>query len=487
MSEVTTPPAPPVAPVAPTKTPRKWLGRKGGLLIVAAGAVLWFGLTGFEILVEHTREAPTNSLFIGAFTVASAFIYTMAYRLKPSDKLSVVRLLIAFFGGGILAVTIAEPLDVLTNLLTGGTPTEQSLAAYSLAGVVEELVKIGVVLLMSIGLARKNARNGLFIGGAVGFGFAAFEDVNYNRDVWNVAAGHLQSAFLPELANVLERDIIGIFGHPLYTALLAAAVFAGTRNGRFRLTLRIVLVYLGVAAAHGLYDLTEPLVFRATFSNGASEFAFWAVAVILAVVFALIWRRVSRRANNTAAISVRAATGADLEFLTYTLVAASNWDRDRGVTFDSVKTDPAIWHYLEGWQRPTDFGFIALDGERQVGAGWARFFDAEDAGYGFVDAAIPELTLAVIPDARKRRVGRTILDALIQSARELDLPGLSLSVEDGNGRARKLYLRSGFRVVGRSGNSDTMVLRFAGQSASPVGSGAEASLSSAPPTGSPSQ
>ena len=183
-----------------------------------------------------------------------------------------------------------------------------------------------------------------------------------------------------------------------------------------------------------------------------------------AIVLSLIWRRVSRRANAAAALSLRPATSADLEFLTHTLVATANWGGDRGVTFDSVKQRPELWHYLEGWQRPSDFGVIALDraveGAREVGAGWARTFSAEDAGYGFVDAAIPELTLAVIPDARNRRVGRTILDALIAEARRRQLPGVSLSVEDGNVHARRLYEKAGFTVVGRTGTSDTMLLRL---------------------------
>ena len=71
---------------------------------------------------------------------------------------------------------------------------------------------------------------------------------------------------------------------------------------------------------------------------------------------------------------------------------------------------------------------MALDGEALVGAGWARFFTAADAGYGFVDPTIPEITLAVIPTARKRNIGRGILDALIRAARERGLPGISLSV-----------------------------------------------------------
>jgi ribosomal protein S18 acetylase RimI-like enzyme len=38
---------------------------------------------------------------------------------------------------------------------------------------------------------------------------------------------------------------------------------------------------------------------------------------------------------------------------------------------------------------------------------------------------------------------------------------VSLSVEDGN-RARRLYERAGFVVVGRSGTSDTMLVHLPG-------------------------
>ncbi|MDF2575580.1 MAG: family N-acetyltransferase, partial [Agromyces sp.] len=44
-------------------------------------------------------------------------------------------------------------------------------------------------------------------------------------------------------------------------------------------------------------------------------------------------------------------------------------------------------------------------------------------------------------------------------ARRRGLVGISLSVEDGN-RARHLYERAGFRVVGRNGNADTMLLEL---------------------------
>jgi RsiW-degrading membrane proteinase PrsW (M82 family)/GNAT superfamily N-acetyltransferase len=452
------PPPPIAAPVA--RAPRKWLGRKGGLLIVALGAFLWFGNVLFEVIVFHTAEAPTNALLIGAFTVACAFIYTMAYRLQPSDGLTATRLLLAFLVGGILSTTFAAPIDELVDLWSGGIPRDPSILALSLAGVIEELAKILIVMLVSIGLARKNVRNGLFIGGAVGFGFAAIENIGYAREVWNEAFAAHHAALGVEIWVVISRDVIGIFGHPLYTALFAAALFAATRNGRFRITWRVVLAYLGVAFAHGLFDATQTLVFRATHSDGLALVTFYLVVIAEAVTLSLIWRSISRRANQLAGQSVRHATSADLPFLAAMLAEAANWDGRRPVSAAVISQDPQAGHYLDGWQRPTDFGVVTMDGAAPTGAAWARFLSKADAGYGYVSDSIPELTLAVARGARRRGLGTALLDALIESARELDLPGLSLSVEDGNHVARKIYEKAGFAVVGRNGDSDTLLLNL---------------------------
>ena len=59
--------------------------------------------------------------------------------------------------------------------------------------------------------------------------------------------------------------------------------------------------------------------------------------------------------------------------------------------------------------------------------------------------------------SRGRGVGTALLAAAVEEAWRRGLPALSLSVEDGN-PARRLYERCGFTVVGRSGDSDTMLL-----------------------------
>jgi ribosomal protein S18 acetylase RimI-like enzyme len=82
---------------------------------------------------------------------------------------------------------------------------------------------------------------------------------------------------------------------------------------------------------------------------------------------------------------------------------------------------------------------------------------ADDPGYGFVAADVPEITIAIRAAHRGRGLGGALLDAVLTQARERGLRAVSLSVEDGN-RARRLYERAGFVVVGRSGTSDTMLL-----------------------------
>lgn len=155
---------------------------------------------------------------------------------------------------------------------------------------------------------------------------------------------------------------------------------------------------------------------------------------------------------------LRPAVAADQPFLEAMVLEAVNWTGEQRFTVEQLRAEPRLDHYAAGWPRSGDFGVIASDTEgRSIGAGWARFFPETDPGYGFVAADLPEITLAVLAGARGGGVGRALLAALLDAARERGLRRLSLSVEDGN-RARSLYLSVGFAPVGRDGTSDTLVL-----------------------------
>lgn len=102
--------------------------------------------------------------------------------------------------------------------------------------------------------------------------------------------------------------------------------------------------------------------------------------------------------------------------------------------------------YVRGWGRPGDTAVIALEDGFAVGAAWYRLFTETEPGYGFVDPATPELSIAVVPSKRGRGIGDQLLTALIDRARAAGHTALSLSVEPGN-PARLLYERHGFEVV----------------------------------------
>jgi RsiW-degrading membrane proteinase PrsW (M82 family) len=178
----------------------------------------------------------------------------MAYRLRPEDEISVVRLIIAFVAGGLMSTLVAAPLNTAIHHFTTTIvpPVTPSLVDHSTAGIVEELCKILAVVVVARGLAVKNARTGLFMGGAVGFGFSAFEDMDYGVRAAHLAFG--PNSFGSYIEVVVTRGVLGPMEHPVFTALFAAVLFAATRNGRYRITIAVVGAYLGVAAVHGLLD-----------------------------------------------------------------------------------------------------------------------------------------------------------------------------------------------------------------------------------------
>ena len=159
-------------------------------------------------------------------------------------------------------------------------------------------------------------------------------------------------------------------------------------------------------------------------------------------------------------MNIRAANENDLAFLQQMLFEAFFWrpDQDRP-DYQEFHQAPAFRVVLSEWGRPGDRAVIAEEGETPVGAAWYRFWTEEDHSYGFVDAKTPELGIGVPADYRSKGVGRALLRALIEAARDEEVGALSLSVEPEN-FARRLYESEGFVKVGGSGTSWTMVLTF---------------------------
>lgn len=126
----------------------------------------------------------------------------------------------------------------------------------------------------------------------------------------------------------------------------------------------------------------------------------------------------------------------------------------------AFRQDREFRKLLAGWGRAGDCALVASEAGERAGAAWYRLWTAQLHSYGFVDAATPELGIAVAPARRSRGLGGRLLDALIERASADGFPALSLSVDPAN-RARTLYESRGFHKVGESGTSWTMLLPIA--------------------------
>jgi ribosomal protein S18 acetylase RimI-like enzyme len=119
--------------------------------------------------------------------------------------------------------------------------------------------------------------------------------------------------------------------------------------------------------------------------------------------------------------------------------------------------DDHIVRYLDRWGADGDAGLIARDGGRPVGAAWTRLLPADRAGYGYLDATTPELTVAVVPAARGRGVGRALVTGALDHAAARGQERVSLSVAESNPAAAGLYRSIGFTEARRDDGGITMV------------------------------
>jgi GNAT superfamily N-acetyltransferase len=160
---------------------------------------------------------------------------------------------------------------------------------------------------------------------------------------------------------------------------------------------------------------------------------------------------------NAGETSIIRALGMDeQDLLARATLGNANWPGPR-FTFDQVLQVPAFARYFTWWPGPYDFGLVAEDpAGTPVGVVWLRYFAAAAPSYGFVDESIPELCVWVAEGQRGRGLGTRLITALLEQARALALPAISLSVETGN-PARLLYERLGFVPAGPYFEAGTLV------------------------------
>jgi RsiW-degrading membrane proteinase PrsW (M82 family) len=213
--------------------------------VFITGLVLWFASVLVTGLTSNLNMIPTVIL-LGSFLVpATAVVWYLDH--YQSEQLDPWRVLSAFLVGGVLGVLAASILEAW--LLNDG------LMVYLGVGFLEELAKLLALLVVARGLARHNVRDGIVLGAAVGFGFAALESSGYAFSSLLVREGSVVRLSLGSLVfTELLRGILAPVGHGLWTGILGGVLFGAARNGRLRLTPGVVGTYVLVSLLHGLWD-----------------------------------------------------------------------------------------------------------------------------------------------------------------------------------------------------------------------------------------
>src|SRR4051794_14258753 len=141
-------------------------GWRGTLL---TGLLLWIASVLVTRLTSNVNMIPTLVL-LGSFLVpATGVIWYLDH--YHSDLVTPAVAARAFIVGGVFGVLGAS---ILESLLSG-----QGLLIFFAVGLIEEMAKLLGLLLVARRLPRFATRDGIVLGAAVGFGFAALESSGY--------------------------------------------------------------------------------------------------------------------------------------------------------------------------------------------------------------------------------------------------------------------------------------------------------------------
>lgn len=145
-------------------------------------------------------------------------------------------------------------------------------------------------------------------------------------------------------------------------------------------------------------------------------------------------------------LAFREVAPSDTETLWQLLFVASHSSEEAGADVQSIRHDPRLSRYVEGWGRRGDLGVLVDHGGQPIGGAWVRLIDGAGRDEpDFVDEETPELAIAVLPGYEGRGIGAELLGRLLAHC-EGRFPAVVLSVRASN-PARRLYERFGFEVV----------------------------------------
>jgi RsiW-degrading membrane proteinase PrsW (M82 family) len=220
---------------AHSRTGRPWLR------IFLIGLALWLATVLVTLVTGNPNLIPTLVL-LGSFLVPVTFM-AWAYERRDTGELTVGLMFSTFITGGVLGMLAAS---VLEAYLLHPSP-----GLFFGVGLIEEAAKLGALMLLTRHLSTKSVRDGMILGAAVGYGFAAFESAGYAFTALFTVDG---LSLMQVVQTELLRGLLAPVGHGLWTAIVGGVLFSSSTREHFAITGRLILAYLGVSVLHGLWD-----------------------------------------------------------------------------------------------------------------------------------------------------------------------------------------------------------------------------------------
>jgi protease PrsW len=211
------------------------------LKLLVLGAITWLAAVVALAATQDPNLIPLT-VITGSFAVpvsGAVYVFDRLY----DGEFPRIKIIEAFALGGTLGVLLAT----FGEYALLGRGALQFLGV----GLIEEASKLAALVLVARRLGSYTARDGIVLGVAVGFGFAAFESSGYALVALFGSHGLALHAMI---STVIERGLLAPLAHGLWTGILGGVLFRAAARGRLRLTPSVVAAYLFVAMLHALYD-----------------------------------------------------------------------------------------------------------------------------------------------------------------------------------------------------------------------------------------
>jgi RsiW-degrading membrane proteinase PrsW (M82 family) len=211
---------------------------------------VFIGMVIMTVLATIGQQYALSNLMMSAIVPICllVFIHEIAIpkQVKGMDTIKY------FFFGGMTSILLVYGLRSITSY------PDWYFASDMLTGLVEELAKIIIVILIFQQFKVKHVMVGILIGFAVGAGFDVFETSDYGMYAFLDSGGD----FLVMMGEIVGRSIYAIFGigHHFWTAMIAGTLVLVNQTGKvgFKDLFKPIalMMFMFIAFIHGLWNFT---------------------------------------------------------------------------------------------------------------------------------------------------------------------------------------------------------------------------------------